>query len=164
MALDPLLRALNPSLRALNPSLQTLVDKYSRLWRFSGVETVEVNQPYDADGDTLLHYCALNSGIDEIDLLVSCGAEVNAKGDMGFTPLHYAAMRGRLKVVEKLLALGADASLRNEWGDTASTTAENVGHTEVARLLSKAKKNHWYSRPLPRQGHDVRAITSTEAA
>jgi ankyrin repeat protein len=143
LALDPLLQALNPSLRALNPSLQALVDKYSYLWRFSGVETVEVNQTYDADGDALLHHVALTSGVDEVDLLVACGAEVNARGDMGFTPLHYAAMRGRLKVVEKLLALGADAGLRNEWGDTASTTAKNCGHSEVVRLLSRAKKNHW---------------------
>ncbi len=46
------IQALFPSQCALNPSLQALVDKYRHLWWLTEAEAVEVNQPYNADGDT----------------------------------------------------------------------------------------------------------------
>ena len=125
----------------VDAQLQALVDKYRFLWERFGRKLSDINEPYDVDGDTLLHHVARSGGVDEADLLVASGAQINARGDMGYTPLHCAAIQGRPTMVERLLALGADPKLRDEFGQTALTTAQSGGHAEVARLLKRADKN-----------------------
>ncbi len=122
----------------------TLLHKYKHLWAFTNWELTDVTQPIPIlGGDTLLHYVAARSGRDEVNLLVSAGADINARGEMGQTPLHHAAIWGRLDVAEHLLALGADQSIRDEFGMTAQETALRQGREEMARLLRRAVKNHW---------------------
>ena len=132
-----------PKLRARDPSLQALFDKYRRLWMYSGVKAVDVNQLIPTSGDTLLHYVASNSSVDEVNLLAAAGADINARGDMGQTPLHHAAIWGRTEVAARLLALGADSGLRDEFGQTALEAADRRGRKEMARLLKRVVKNHW---------------------
>lgn len=126
---------------ATDAELQTMIAKYRRYPDFAELGLSDINQQCYPGDDTLLHLVTRRGGVDEICLLVASGANVNAKGDIGYTPLHYAALRGRLDVVTKLLALGADPSLRDEWGDTPLTIALAAGHAEVVRLLQKAEKN-----------------------
>lgn len=130
----------------VNPELQALVDKYRYLWEYTGWDVTDVAEPYDADGDTLLHHVAGYSGVDEVNLLVAAGADVNVRGDMGYTPLRCAATWGRPQVAERLLTLGADQSLRNEFGLTALEAAQQGGREEVARLLQRADKNRRLGR------------------
>ena len=120
--------------------LQVLIARYRRYPDFAELDLTDINQPCYPDDDTLLHLVSRVGGVDEIALLVTSGADVNARGEMGYTPLHWAALRGRLDVVEKLLGLGADLSLRNEFGSTPFADAQREGHPEIVRLLTRAQK------------------------
>jgi ankyrin repeat protein len=65
------------------------------------------------EGDTCLHIAALAGNFRAVQLLVREGLDVNAKGDMGYTPLQYALTA---EIVQFLLASGADSSIVNEFG------------------------------------------------
>jgi len=65
------------------------------------------------DGDTCLHIAAFGGNLRAVQLLVREGLDVNAKGDMGYTPLHYALTA---EIAQFLLASGADSSIVNEFG------------------------------------------------
>ncbi|KAL4853244.1 Ankyrin-2 [Chlorella vulgaris] len=66
-----------------------------------------------------LHLAAKCCGADNISALLRYGADVNAKGDMDFTPLHYAVVRNTSpelvsECITTLMAAGADiAALDN---------------------------------------------------
>jgi len=117
--------------------LRAVVDKYRSHPQFLSIYIVDPNQRGALD-DTLLHIAAAIRALEDIDVLVSAGADMNAVGDLGYTPLHHAAMRGHIDTVKKLLELGADPSIKNEYGEDAIQAAEMGGHGEVVRIL----KNH----------------------
>jgi len=125
--------------------LAEIIKKYNRHPQFLGLNITDVNQPGAVD-DTLLHIAASKGELDDVKVLVACGAKVNAIGDMGGTPLHDAASAGRVEVVAFLLANGADPSIRNEFGKTAADWAKAENHIDVLHLLQK-------HRPK-RTGHD----------
>lgn len=96
------------------------------------VATPDVPNPSDSE-DVVLELVAL---------LVSYGANVNARRRDGLTALHSAAWRGLPRVIQLLLGHGADASIRGYAGDGphAGQTARDValaqGRTEAAALLA----------------------------
>jgi ankyrin repeat protein len=49
---------------------------------------------------------------DVVELLLSCGADIQQRGVNDYTPLHYAAARNDAKLIELLLACGADPNAR----------------------------------------------------
>lgn len=86
----------------------------------------------------------------KVKLLVTHGAQVNVRDEMGKTALVHAANRGDVEVVEALLQAGADASIPDEKGTTALMYAlqapspyNREGSTELriqaAQLLLKGK-------------------------
>ena len=92
----------------------------------------------DKVGHTPLH----NAATKEIaELLITNGADINAKINDGSSPLIAAAMKGRKEVVELLIAKGADVNARSESvlgeGKTALDWAVQQSHTEIAYLLRK---------------------------
>jgi len=76
-------------------------------------------------GRTVLMLIASNSadlparGIPAAELLLDCGAEVNAVTDKGLTPLLLTAYKGNTTMVETLLARGANVHMKNTDGDNA---------------------------------------------
>jgi ankyrin repeat protein len=118
----------------LKNKLRAVLAKYRGHPEFLGIEILDVSQRGGVD-DTLLHIAARTGAVDDMEVLVACGAHVNATGDLGNTPLHQAAMRAQVESVKKLLQLGADLDRKNEFGETALDVANLGEHHEVALIL-----------------------------
>ena len=71
---------------------------------------------------------ALSQGKDRVDLLLSAGADLNAKGNFGTTPVMSAVGRGDFEIAYYLLEQGADYRIKNDAGETlASRVADTIG-------------------------------------
>ena len=86
-------------------------------------------------GDTILGHAVSGGHIEIVELLVSKGADLNAKDMIGMTPLHYVASGGHKEIVELLIANGADVNAKDEYGLTPLHNAADKGRKEVADLL-----------------------------
>jgi ankyrin repeat protein len=70
------------------------------------------------------------------DLLLSKGADVNAKGgDLGWTVLMFGIFGKNKEIVAKLIAKGADVNATNDTGDTALMFAAQSGQEDIVELL-----------------------------
>jgi ankyrin repeat protein len=84
----------------------------------------DLDQPIDPltyltpEGDTCLHIAAARGDLRAIRLLIACGLDPNAKGDMGATPLHSAHLSRQSEAAKLLTSLGADENLKDEFGRT----------------------------------------------
>lgn len=87
-------------------------------------------------GDSPLHIVANWGDIEAIEILVSAGADINAKGETGFTPLHCAAEQNRPAAILKLLQLGARI-LENDDGETPLELAESLDNTAAINVLAQ---------------------------
>ena len=70
-----------------------------------------------------------------VDLLVTSGADVNARDHRKVTPLHIAARYGLSLLAEALLRKGADADRQGVNHETPLYRAANLGHAEVVQVL-----------------------------
>jgi hypothetical protein len=70
-----------------------------------------------------------------VRLLLARGAEVDIRGDDGYTPLLMAGEQGHTDVAEALLASHADVNARNNNGATPLLVAAYNGRTATANLL-----------------------------
>jgi ankyrin repeat protein len=98
-------------------------------------------------GRTPLHYAAggkhynrQGRHIEVAKLLVERGADVNAKGDTGYTALHVASGLGQVELVDFLLKNGADVDAKDVRG-TPLAAAALQGHEPVVQLLIERKAN-----------------------
>ena len=96
---------------------------------------MDVNAKHDAFGITPLEIAAIAGHKEIVELLISEGADVNAKDKKGRTPLHWAATHGRKEIVELLIAKGADVNAKTEGGITPLDWAKR--HPEIADLFRK---------------------------
>jgi len=76
--------------------------------------------------------------IAKITTLLTQGADVNARSEIGWTALIAAAEEGHTEIVEMLLTKGADVNAESENDCTALMLAASNGHTEIVRLLKQA--------------------------
>jgi ankyrin repeat protein len=97
----------------------------------------EVIKGTDAGGSTALHHAAGYGPLDNLQLLVDKGADVNAKNRRGSTPLHWAIHDGAK--VRLLLAKGANVNARQAQGRTPLYLAAMLGDgvPTLRLLLSK---------------------------
>ncbi len=81
---------------------------------------------------------AVNSGrLEEVERLLSEGADINDRASNGMTPLILASWMGHTKVVELLLRKGADVNAKSNIGSTALKLATERGHKKIIALLQK---------------------------
>jgi uncharacterized protein with HEPN domain len=94
---------------------------------------------YSSDtGYTLLHCATQSAGNAEvIKVLISMGADVNAKTKENITPLHNAAVCGYLDAINVLLSHNANIEAKEEYGHTPLLGAVVRGNVEAAKVLVK---------------------------
>ncbi|XP_068621939.1 putative ankyrin repeat protein RF_0381 [Battus philenor] len=73
--------------------------------------------------------------LDEIRILLACGAKVNEPVTQGLRPLHYAIWQRHLEATRLLLVRGCDVNARDDCGYSALHLAAEHGYTELVRLL-----------------------------
>ena len=86
-------------------------------------------------GNAPLHGAPGAGQIEAVKLLLSAGAEIDARDDRGRTPLHEAARKGRVEVAEYLIGAGAQPNLTDGLGQTPLDTAQTANQWGVATLL-----------------------------
>ena len=90
---------------------------------------------------TPLHMAAWNGKAEVIEVLVSRGADLNAKwelaqtGDGSWNALHITAIQGRTAAARVLVRCGTDVNGRTVLGETPLDVAVGNGHRELADLL-----------------------------
>ena len=96
----------------------------------------DVNAKDDLYGDTPLLWAAGFGHKGIVEMLITRGADVNAKAEGGWTPLHYATGGNDKEIVELLIAKGANMNAKNARDQiTPLHWAAWRGHKEVTELL-----------------------------
>ncbi len=67
----------------------------------------------------------------------AAGADVNAKGNDGWTAMHWAAFGDHKDTVEWLITKGADINAKANDGWTPMRWADYMGHKDMVELLKK---------------------------
>jgi len=105
---------------------------------------IDVNAKYDRHGITALSYVCSSESLDPIHklewikLLVSLGADLNAKsgyGNDGVTPLYESVFREDTKMIECLVEMGANLHERSDTGATLINHAAALGKIKSIRCL-----------------------------
>jgi ankyrin repeat protein len=60
---------------------------------------------------------AMLGRVDIVKALIDAGADIQKKGQFGYTALHAAAQNGHLDVVQALVKYGASVNCKNDDGD-----------------------------------------------
>ena len=120
----------------------------------------------DKEGRTLL--CLVRPRIDFAKMLISRGANINAKDNSGDTTLHDAVLHGDIEYVKYLLNSGADTQLENSRGRTPLELAEFYALDPMVELIINFEKTKPKEiKPaelIPYRGHLAFEITIDNAA
>ena len=89
------------------------------------------------DGDSALHVAAWQNDIEGAQLLIAAGSDINAVGDIAYTPLHVAVSQNNAELAKIFVDAGARSDLVSELGRTAREDALRRGG-KLAALFSDA--------------------------
>eukprot|EP00953_Heterococcus_sp_UTEX-ZZ885_P019286 10775-Heterococcus_DN1.PRE.1 len=89
----------------------------------------------DSDGYTVLIKAAMSAAIDTVQLLIRCGADINAVSFDNTTALMEACRRTRFDVADCLLKAGADVHVADSDGNNALTYAVAANSVALVQLL-----------------------------
>ncbi|XP_061344790.1 calmodulin-binding transcription activator 5-like [Gastrolobium bilobum] len=98
---------------------------------------------YDAQGQGVIHLCAILGYTWAVSLFSWSGLSLNFRDKFGWTALHWAAYYGKEKMVATLLSFGArpnlvtDPTPQNPGGCTAADLAYMKGYEGLAAYLSE---------------------------
>jgi ankyrin repeat protein len=76
-----------------------------------------------------------------VESLISSGADINSRDDLGATPLFLAAVKGHTETVVLLIQNGAEIDARNQHGITPLFPAAGRGHLSLVQILVKSGAN-----------------------
>jgi len=89
----------------------------------------------DNINDILIWACRYNH-IRLAKLLISKGADVNARDINGYTPIHKSALNGHTEIVRLLIANNVNVNVNGRRSPLRWAIEE--GHTEIANILREA--------------------------
>lgn len=89
------------------------------------------------DLDGALYEAVLADDATRVSELIAAGADVDARGQEGFTPLHLAAQEHAVDAASALLDAGPTVDARNDDGNTPLfvATYNSAGRGEMIKLL-----------------------------
>ena len=70
-----------------------------------------------------------------IAALLDAGADIQSRGEHGYSPLHEAVEQGHIEAVRLLLERGASVIATNDDGYTPVQTAQILKEDEIERVL-----------------------------
>jgi ankyrin repeat protein len=82
-----------------------------------------------------IHDAAKSGDLDQVQLLIVQGVDVNEKATRDETPLIIASLAGNGEIVNYLLQRGANINARNASGMTSLHAAAYAGHSDIVSLL-----------------------------
>ncbi|XP_053665443.1 ankyrin-1-like [Anopheles marshallii] len=85
--------------------------------------------------------------MDELRILLACGAKVNEQVTQGLRPLHYAVWQNNEAAVNLLIVRGADINAIDEVGYSALHLAAEHGYLHLAKILLDAGCKVDYREP-----------------
>jgi len=110
--------------------------KFLELQRYLQQENISINEPDVEFGMTALHYACKRNDLEIAKLLLSHGADENARAADGRSPLHFAACYGSVTLVLELLAMGAVYDAKDNYQCTALDLAKQNKNESVVKTLT----------------------------
>lgn len=99
----------------------------------------------DCEGNTALHFAALNGECKVINTLLNLGANINEQNNAHQTPLMLAVIQTRRCAIKNLLERGANINLQDQNGNSAIMLATLIDHpkpsTDITKILLNKKYN-----------------------
>lgn len=86
-------------------------------------------------GGCPIHSAAAGGHLTTVSVLLSAGADPNAKTERELTALHYAASKGFPDIARKLIEAGADVNSKDTLGNAPSHRAASQGRVAVLKVL-----------------------------
>lgn len=108
---------------------------FTGLREYLNVPNVDVNAKELSQGNTPLHFAAVNGSIPHISLLLRAEADLEMQNNIGNTPVIAAAYRDNHLAVGCLIRFGADYLAVNTYDQDCLAVAASKNSMKVARLL-----------------------------
>ncbi|KAG6444746.1 protein phosphatase 1 regulatory subunit 16A isoform X2 [Manduca sexta] len=104
-------------------------------------ENMDLDEPRDNQGATLLHIASANGYIKVVEFLLEHRASTDVVDHDMWQPVHAAACWGHLEVLELLVQYGADLNVRNKHDETpADICEEGEVRGRIARLAAEQEE------------------------
>lgn len=97
-----------------------------------------INEHRGIIGKTPLHEATENHKLDIVEVLLDCGADVNAVSNGDYTALHIAATNGDTGIINLLLSRNADIRKLDEFQRSPLQTAKAYRRKPAERVLKTA--------------------------
>ena len=99
------------------------------------LEGAHVNSKSKSGNTPLIMVSKMWERVEDVQFLLSHGAEVNACDDEGCTALMHASQEGFIQTVRILLDNGADVNMHDVYGSTALIFASSIGARQTVQAL-----------------------------
>jgi len=126
----------------MNTKLQNLFEKYKNTPAFlTSEEIISVNQKWTTN-EIILNLAIISQNKEDVIMLLENGAEINAKGEDGFTAIQNACFNWNIEIIKILLDQWANPFLRNDLGYDAFyyTSEENHNKNKAKKITELLKE------------------------